>query len=138
VARAILEKGIVSSVKEAFDRFLGEGKPAYVGRYRLSAEEAIGLIGAAGGVATLAHPGVSRIERADLERLRAWGLSGVETYHPDHNPSVREKYQRIARALDLIATSGSDYHGEAVAPDRKLGQVTMPEDELARLEARRP
>jgi predicted metal-dependent phosphoesterase TrpH len=138
VARAILEKGIVGSVKEAFDRFLGEGRPAYVGRYRLTAEEAITLIAGAGGVATLAHPGVSRIERGDLERLGALGLTGVETYHPDHNPSVREKYQRIAREFDLIATAGSDYHGEAVAPDRKFGDVTMPEEELARLEDRRP
>jgi predicted metal-dependent phosphoesterase TrpH len=138
VARAILEKGIVGSVKEAFDRFLGEGRPAYVGRYRLGADEAIALIAGAGGVATLAHPGVSRIERGDLERLHGWGLVGVETYHPDHNPSVRDKYQRLARELDLVATSGSDFHGEAVAPDRKLGDVTMPEEELARLERRRP
>lgn len=138
VARAILEKGIVGSVKEAFDRFLGEGRPAYVGRYRLSAEEAIALVRGAGGVATVAHPGVSRMERVDLERLSAAGLAGVETFHPDHNPSVRDKYLRIARELELVPTSGSDFHGEAVAPDRRLGQVTMPEEEFARLEARRP
>ncbi len=137
VARALMERGVVASVKEAFDRFLGEGRPAYVGRHRLLPEEAIALVRGAGGCATLAHPGVSRIERGDLERLRAWGLAGVEVYHPDHNDSVREKYLRIARALDLVPTAGSDYHGEAVAPDRRLGQATMPEEELARLEARR-
>lgn len=137
VARAMVEKGIVATVKEAFDRFLGEGRPAYVGRYRLTAQEAIALVAGAGGVATLAHPGVNKIERGDLERLGRWGLAGVETYHPDHNPSVRDKYLRIARELDLVPTAGSDYHGEAVAPDRHLGTVTMSPDELERLEARR-
>ena len=137
VARAMVEKGIVASVKEAFDRFLGEGKPAYVGRYRMTAQEAIALVAGAGGTATAAHPGVSKLERGDLERLHGWGLAGVEAYHPDQNPSVREKYLRIAVDLDLVPTAGSDYHGEAVAPGRKLGQVSMPEGDFERLEARR-
>lgn len=137
VARALVERGIVTSVKEAFDRFLGEGRPAYVGRYRLTAQDAIALVAGAGGTATLAHPGVNRIERGDLERLKGWGLAGVETYHPDHNPSVQEKYLRIARDLDLVPTAGSDYHGDAVAPDRHLGTVTMPPEQFERLESRR-
>jgi predicted metal-dependent phosphoesterase TrpH len=137
VARAMVDRGIVSSVKEAFDLYLGEGRPAYVGRYRLTAQESIDLIRGAGGAATLAHPGVNGIERGDLERLQAWGLAGVEAYHPDHVPSQREKYLRIAAELDLVPTAGSDFHGEAVAPDRKLGMVSMSQDELYRLEARR-
>jgi 3',5'-nucleoside bisphosphate phosphatase len=137
VARALVERGVVSSVKEAFDRFLGEGRPAYVGRFRLSAQEAIELIRGAGGAASVAHPGVSRVERGDLDRLKAWGLAGVEAYHPDHVPSQREKYLKLAAQLDLVPTAGSDFHGEAVAPDRKLGMVTMSEAELGRLEARR-
>ena len=137
VARAMVERGVVSSVKEAFDLYLGEGRPAYVGRYRLTAGEAIDLIRGASGAATLAHPGVNRIERGDLERLKGVGLAGVEIYHPDHAPSQREKYLKIARELDLVPTAGSDYHGEAVAPGRKLGMVSMSEEELGRLEARR-
>jgi 3',5'-nucleoside bisphosphate phosphatase len=137
VARAMVERGVVSSVKEAFDRYLGEGRPAYVGRYRLDAAEAIALVRGAGGAASLAHPGVNRIERGDLERLAAWGLAGVEAYHPDHVPSQREKYLRIAADLDLVPTAGSDFHGEAIAPDRKLGMVSMSEAELSWLEARR-
>jgi predicted metal-dependent phosphoesterase TrpH len=62
----------------------------------------------------------------------------VETHHPDHNPSVREKYLRLAHALNLVPTAGSDYHGEAVSPDRRLGQVTMDPEDLMRLEQRRP
>jgi predicted metal-dependent phosphoesterase TrpH len=138
VAQAILETGAVGSVKEAFDRYLGEGKPAFVARYRLEAEDAVRLVRGAGGVTTVAHPGVSRLERIDLERLRGVGVDGVEVHHPDHNPSVREKYLRIAEALDLVPTAGSDFHGEAVNADRHLGEVTMDAEQLARLEARRP
>jgi predicted metal-dependent phosphoesterase TrpH len=137
VARALVDRGIVGSVKEAFDRFLGEGRPAFVGRYRLPVEEAIALVRGAGGAASIAHPGVNRIERGDLERMKGWGLCGVETYHPDHVPSQREKYLRLCDEFDLVPTAGSDFHGEAVAPDRKLGMVTMSEAELDRLEARR-
>ncbi len=135
ISRALVERGYVATVKEGFDRYLGEGKPAYVQRFRLEAEEAIRLIASAGGVTTVAHPGV---KRGDLKRLREAGLAGVEVFHPDHNPSVREKYRRIADELDIVATSGSDFHGEQVAPDRHLGSETMPEGQFARLEERRP
>ena len=138
VARAIVAAGAASTVKEAFDVYLGEGKPAYVQRYRLEAEEAVRLVRGAGGTTTIAHPGVSKLERYDVERLKAAGVDGLEVYHVDHNPSVREKYLRIAEALDLVPTAGSDYHGEAISPQRHLGDVSMPQEELARLEARRP
>ncbi len=138
VARAIVERGAAATVKEAFDRYLGEGRPAYVQRFRLETEAAVALVRGAGGTVTAAHPGVSRLERGDLERLRRAGVEGLEVHHVDHNPSVREKYLRIAEALDLVPTAGSDFHGEAVAPDRHLGDVSMAEEDLSRLEARRP
>ena len=138
VARALMEAGAAATVKEAFDRYLGEGKPAYVGRYRLEADEAIRLVRGAGGTATVAHPGVSKLERYDLVRLRAAGVDGLEVHHADHVPSQREKLLRIAEELSLVPTAGSDYHGVTISPDRRLGQVTMPAEDLARLEARRP
>jgi predicted metal-dependent phosphoesterase TrpH len=138
VARAIVEKGAVATVKEAFDRYLGEGRPAYVQRYRLAADDAVRLVRGAGGTVTIAHPGVSRLDRGDVTRLRAAGVDGVEVFHPDHDPSARERFLRMAEALDLVPTAGSDFHGEAVAPDRHLGMVTMAEEELGRLEGRRP
>ncbi|HZZ86107.1 MAG TPA: PHP domain-containing protein [Anaeromyxobacteraceae bacterium] len=138
VARALVETGLVATVKEAFDRFLGEGKPAYVGRYRLSAEEAIRMVHGAGGTATIAHPGVNRLEKGELARLARAGLDGVEIYHSDHNPSVRAKYLRCAAELSLVPTAGSDFHGPAVSPDRHFGSVTMSAAELTALEARRP
>jgi len=137
VARALVEQGHVSTVKEAFDLWLGEGKPAFVRRYRLEAREAIALVRGAGGAATVAHPGLSKVERGDLARLAAWGLAGVEVDHPEQVPSMREKYRRLAVELDLVPTAGSDFHGPAVAPERRFGDVSMSPEALARLEARR-
>ena len=137
LARVLVEKRYCSSTKDAFDRFLGDGKPAAVDRFKLSAADAISLIHRAGGTATLAHPGTNRIERHDLEGLKALGLDGVEVYHSDHNPSVREKYLKAASVLDLVPTGGSDFHGEKVAPGRKLGSSSMPEANFEALCARR-
>jgi hypothetical protein len=138
VAQAVVEAGAVSSVREAFDRYLGEGQPAYVSRYRLEAADAVKLVRGAGGTVTIAHPGVSKLEVAEVARLAAVGVVGIEVIHPDQNPSVREKYQRAAQASGLVQTAGSDFHGPDVSPDRHLGMVTMAEEALAALEARRP
>ena len=138
VARAVVEAGAASSVKEAFDRFLGEGKPAYVARYRLEAADAVALVRGAGGTTTIAHPGSSKLERAELARLREAGVEGIEVEHADHPPSQREMFHRVANELGLVPTAGSDFHGEAIAPDRHLGMVTMTEEAFGRLEARRP
>ncbi len=138
VARALLEAGYVATVKEAFDRYLGEGKPAYVGRYRLTAEEAVKLVRSAGGVATLAHPGVSKVNPGELAALRAIGFDGVESAHPDHPEEQAARYREAADRAGLVSTAGSDFHGEVVAPDRFLGSSRMPLQDLERLESRRP
>lgn len=138
VARALVAQGLVSSVREAFDLWLGEGKPAYVQRFRLTVQDAIRLVNDAGGTATIAHPGLSGVERGDLVRMKGWGLAGIEVDHAEQNPSVRDKYRRLCGELDLVATAGTDFHGEAVSPNRRFGEVTMPEDAFAALEARRP
>jgi predicted metal-dependent phosphoesterase TrpH len=138
VARAIVATGVTATVKEAFDRFIGEGQPAYVQRYRLEAAEVVALVRSAGGTTTIAHPGVNRLERGEVARLASVGVVGIEVFHSDHNPSVRNKYLRIAEECDLVPTAGSDFHGEVIAPNRCLGSVTMPASNLARLEARRP
>ena len=138
MARAIVESGAVATVKEAFDRFLGEGQPAYVQRYRLEAADAVALVRGAGGTVTIAHPGVSRLEVGEVARLAAAGVAGIEVIHPDQNPSVREKYRRAAEAHGLVCTAGSDFHGPDVSPDRHLGMVSMTPEALAALERRRP
>jgi predicted metal-dependent phosphoesterase TrpH len=138
VARAIVDGGAVATVKEAFDRFLGEGQPAYVQRYRLEAADAVALVRGAGGTVTIAHPGVSRLEVGEVARLAAAGVAGIEVVHPDQNPTVREKYRRAAEAHGLVCTAGSDFHGPDVSPDRTLGMVTMTREALEALERRRP
>jgi predicted metal-dependent phosphoesterase TrpH len=138
VARAILERGYVASVREAFDRFLADGMPAYVPRLRLGIADAVILVRGAGGTATIAHPAVSRLDRREVERARDAGVVGLEVHHVDHDPGTRERLLRLADELGMVPTAGSDFHGETVSPDRHLGDVTMPEEDLARLEARRP
>ena len=136
LARVLVAKRYVADTKEAFDRFLGDGKPACVGRFKISGEDAITLIRGANGSATVAHPGVSRVERAELVKLKAAGLAGVEVMHSDHAPSMREKYLALARELDLISTAGSDFHGEQVAPGRNLGTASMPQADFEALRLR--
>lgn len=138
VARAVVAAGGAATVREAFDRYLGEGRPAYVGRFRLEVPAAVALVRGAGGTATIAHPVVSGLEDGEVEALREAGVDGVEVYHPDHAPGDRERLLRLSERVGLVPTAGSDFHGEAIAPDRHLGVVTMPAEALARLEARRP
>jgi predicted metal-dependent phosphoesterase TrpH len=138
IGKAIVETGAVATVKEAFDRFIGEGRPAYVQRFRLEAAEAVRLVRGAGGTVTVAHPGLSRLERGELKRLRAAGVVGLEVAHPEQNPSMREKYARLAAELDFVPTAGSDYHGASVSPGRQLGAVSMGAEAFARLESLRP
>jgi hypothetical protein len=73
-----------------------------------------------------------------MEKLRGAGVDGLEVHHADQDPGTRERYLRMAEALDMVPTAGSDYHGETVTPDRRFGDVTMHAEDLARLEARRP
>jgi predicted metal-dependent phosphoesterase TrpH len=136
LALALVERGYVTSTREAFDRFLGDGKPGYVDRFRVSAEDAIAMLHRAGGTATLAHPGSSKVLPHVLERLAKAGLDGLEIFHPDHVPSQREAFLRQAEALGLVPTAGSDYHGPRVSPDRRLGMVSLDPSHFARLEAR--
>jgi predicted metal-dependent phosphoesterase TrpH len=136
LALALLNRGYVSSTKEAFDRFLADGRPGHVDRFRVSAEEAVRLLHAAGGTATLAHPGPSKVTTPTLQTLAASGLDGLEVFHADHVPSQREAFLRTAGALGLIPTGGSDYHGARVSPGRKPGGSTTPPEAFARLTAR--
>ena len=136
LALALLNRGHVSSTKEAFDRFLADGRPGHVDRFRVSAEDAIRLLHAAGGTATLAHPGPSKVTPPTLEALARAGLDGLEAFHVDHVPSQREAFLRRADALGLIPTGGSDYHGARVSPGRKPGGSSTPPEAYARLRAR--
>jgi hypothetical protein len=132
----LVDKGWVKDVKDAFDRFLGTRGAAWVDRFKLDGADAIRLIRNAGGTATLAHPGSSRMERAEIRALAQAGLAGLEVLHMDHNPSVQRRYLDLAMELGLVPTSGSDFHGEAISPEHRLGTASMPPELFARLKAR--
>jgi 3',5'-nucleoside bisphosphate phosphatase len=136
LARALVELGFCRAPQEAFDRFIGDGQPAFVPHERLEAKEAIALIHSAGGSATLAHPGVDRIDRHQIATLRQVGLDGIEVFHSDHDPGMRERYLRFAREHDLVPTAGSDFHGDRVAPDRRLGSASLALEHFLALRSR--
>lgn len=122
VARALLEAGHVSSVSDAFDRFLKLGKPAYVPKEDVKVSEAVRLIHDAGGAAILAHPMELKMGEGMLQSLigewHAQGLDGIEVYHPSAANNHASFLHAFARREGLLITGGSDFHGEAV---RKTG-----------------
>lgn len=122
IARALMAKGLVASVTEAFDIYLANGKPAVVAKEKLTAEQALALVHAAGGVAVLAHPvTIPEAHRETMvRRLAALGLDGLEVVHSKHGPIEREALAALADELGLIKTGGSDFHG-ANKPDVLLG-----------------
>ena len=125
VARALMEAGHVSSVKEAFERFLASGKPGYVPKEDVQVREAVRLIREAGGVAVLAHPMELKMGEMALEALiREWkgqGLAGLEVYHPSAANNHAAYLERLARREGLLVTGGSDFHGAAVR-DSHIGE----------------
>ncbi len=131
LARAMVDRGLVGDVNEAFDRYLALGQPAYEPRYSLRPREAIAVITAAGGLPVLAHPGLIGTDQF-LEGYVEAGLRGLEVYYPMHDPDQVAELLSQARRYGLLATGGSDYHG----PGRsELGQVQLPPEALAALRA---
>ena len=124
IARVLMDKKVVTSAKEAFDRFLAEGKPAYVPRDLPSPVDAIRWIKDAGGLAVLAHPTwVKTVEGTltDLSRqLKGQGLDGVEVHYSTHTPRQTREYLSLAKQLGLLVTGGSDFHG-MTKPDIEVG-----------------
>jgi predicted metal-dependent phosphoesterase TrpH len=124
IARLLMNKKIVASAKEAFDRYLAEGRPAYVPRQLPDPTEAVVWIRKAGGVPVLAHPtwvkesseGLTRL----LQQLKDAGLGGLEVYYSTHNSKQTGEYLDLAKRLDLLVTGGSDFHG-VTKPDIHVG-----------------
>lgn len=124
VARVLLGKGIVGSIKEAFDKYIGKGAVAYVPRLKCTPYQAVKLIRSAGGVAVLAHPALVDVEDYIPYLIEA-GLQGLEVYHPQHKPFDIEHYLGLTRRFGLIATGGSDYHGGDTKGFEVFGKYTV-------------
>jgi predicted metal-dependent phosphoesterase TrpH len=125
IARVMIKNGFTRSIDEAFDKYLGKGKPAYVDKYRLSSSQAISLISAAGGIPVLAHPSLLETDSPqELERLlttlKDMGLKGIEVYYPSHSPVQTAIYARLAIRHRLLQTGGTDFHGN-LKPDIQIG-----------------
>lgn len=111
IAKALIQKGIVATMKEAFDRYLAAGAAAYASVPRLHPFEAIEWIQAAGGTAVIAHPGLYGNDRL-VEEIIRHGAQGIEVYHSDHSEEDERRYARLADMYGLIVTGGSDFHGD--------------------------
>lgn len=131
VARAMVEAGHVASVQEAFDLWLGNGKPADVDRQKLAPQEAIRMIHENGGVCFIAHPVfISGDYPTVLEQLAKWGADGVETYYKNYDAETVAKHAAIAARLGLATSGGSDYHGLGNPDDREIGDIPFPDEQV--------
>lgn len=135
VARAMVKEGYVGSLDEAFERFLKKGKPAWAPKFKMSAMEAIELIHQAGGLAVLAHPGLSRADET-IDALIRSGLDGLECFHTKHSTYMTEHYLELAEKHGLAVTGGSDCHGMSKGKPL-IGTLKIPYQYVEWLEQRR-
>jgi 3',5'-nucleoside bisphosphate phosphatase len=125
IAKLLIKKGVVKTMDDAFDRYLGNGKPAYVDKFRIESNQAIGLINAAGGIPVLAHPCLLELESVEqlddlLQEMMSMGLKGLEVYYPQHSPEQTRQYADLAARHRLLMTGGTDFHGD-IQPEIQLG-----------------
>jgi hypothetical protein len=131
----MVQAGHVADTQEAFDKWLGSDRPAFVTRTGPPPEQVIDAIHRAGGLASLAHPGRTRID-ARIPDLAAAGLDAIEVYHSDHDAAAVERYRAMARELDVLITGGSDFHGDPARGVRP-GSAALPDEQWQRLRAAR-
>jgi predicted metal-dependent phosphoesterase TrpH len=125
IAQLMVKKGVVASIDEAFDQFLGIDKPAYVDKQRVECVKAIEIIRGAGGVPVLAHPGLLNYKTENqldemIGKLKNVGIQGVEVYYSGHTPDQTRLYAELAQRHGLLMTGGSDFHG-AIQPEIEMG-----------------
>ena len=131
VARELMRSGYVASVQEAFDLWLATGRPAFIARTGPSPAAVVGAIHEAGGIASMAHPGVTKRDELIGPLIEA-GLDAIEVYHSDHTPEAQRTYQRIAERHGVAITGGSDFHGDE-SRRNMLGLISLPADAFATL-----
>jgi len=125
IANALVNNGHAVSYHQAFNKYIGEGRPAFEKKAEFSAEDTIRLIAAAGGLSFLAHPGRS-VDENLLHRLIKSGLDGIEVYHPSHSEERVEFYRGIVSEYFLLESGGSDFHGGLKKDEHLLGKIGVP------------
>ncbi len=123
IAEAMIERGYVFTVREAFKRFLGRNQPAYVPRYKFEPQAAIKLIRDCGGISVLAHPGLLG-DLKIVSRIIEQGINGIEVYYPEHSEEQTLFFEEIAAENGLLLTGGSDFHGRS-GDSGQLGSVRV-------------
>jgi 3',5'-nucleoside bisphosphate phosphatase len=137
VARALVERGVSADINEAFERYLGRGRAAFVEKPLPSLQRVTDIVHAVGGVAVAAHLGDHGTE-PQVREFVAQGLDGIEVRHPSHSPATEARLTRIAQRLGLSISGGSDWHGDTKfgTSHAPLGGLDIPLEWLDRLEAR--
>jgi predicted metal-dependent phosphoesterase TrpH len=132
IARALVAAGHVPTVSEAFSIWLARGRPAFVPRFGPAPREVIASIHLAGGLASLAHPGLLKHDEW-IQPFVADGLDALEAFHSEHDRAASARYLQLANSLGLAVSGGSDFHGEGIHGVASPGQVSLPRDEYDRL-----
>ncbi len=132
-AKAMVEKGYAESVKDAFDRYLSNGRPCYSHLQNHTAAECVKIINRAGGMAFVAHLHLTRKSDRELfdflKELKEAGLCGIEGYYTDYTPKMQETYLDMAKELDLLISGGTDFHAEMkphISIGKGLGNMKIP------------
>ena len=133
IAQAMLEKDYVPSFKEAFDEYLGHGKPAYVEREKMLPAEAVAIIVKARGLPVLAHPLTTKDPEGLILELKPAGLVGLEAYYNGYSAEEVESLVALAQKHDLVATGGSDFHGIEPDEETAIGGADVPLEAVERL-----
>lgn len=131
IAYAMLKQGIVGSISEAFQKYIGDKCPAYVSGFGLSPSEAIRLIKDIAGIPVLAHPYSLRRDEL-IPQFVNDGLMGLEVYYPEHTQGMINFYLGLAQKYNLLVTVGSDYHGET-KPNVRIGMIKFPYELVEKL-----
>lgn len=133
IAQVMLDSGYIKSFKEAFDKYIGLGGPAYVERHKITPPEAVILIKDANGLPVLAHPLTIKQPKKMIAELKAAGLVGIEVYYNGYTEEERSTLTLLADKYNLIATGGSDYHGLDDSTETMLGDANVPSEAAERL-----
>ena len=133
IAQAMLEKGCIASLKEAFTKYIGRGAPAYVEREKMTPVEAVELVLRANGLPVLAHPLTTNDSEMMVIELKAAGLVGLEAYYNGYTADEINKLVSLANKYNLIATGGSDYHGLDTSTETMIGGADVPMESAERL-----
>ena len=134
IADAMIACGYVASRRDAFDRWLAGGRPAFLARDGASPQQVIDVVHGARGRISLAHPGRTGLADARLRRLVDAGLDAIEVYHSDHDAAAVTRYASLADDLGVLRTGGSDFHGDPNSPVM-VGSSSLPTEHWARLRA---